>query len=137
MDISRNPESYPASKYAVEAITDTLRRELSIYGIQIAGIEPGPTKTPIWNKGAQQMADSRYANTDYAQAMTAVMAMAEREGRTGKPVATVTAAIRHALLAALPKARYPLNGAWFLRWLLASKIMDGVLRKQYGLRKRA
>jgi len=128
---------YSASKYAVEAVTDTLRRELSIYGIQVAGIEPGPTKTPIWSKDAQQMAENRYANTDYAYSMTQVVAMAEREGRTGKPVATVTAAIRHALLAARPKARYPLNGAWYLRTLLASKIMDGVLCKQVGLNKRA
>lgn len=44
---------YAASKHAVEAISQSLRRELLLYGIDIIVIAPGPVKTPIWNKGLQ------------------------------------------------------------------------------------
>lgn len=37
--------AYCASKFAVEALSDTLRLELSNYNIQVSVIEPGPMKT--------------------------------------------------------------------------------------------
>ncbi|NGP53058.1 SDR family oxidoreductase [Thioalkalivibrio sp. XN8] len=45
---------YAASKHAVEAITDSLRLELSPFGIKVVAVEPGGVKTPIWDKGAQR-----------------------------------------------------------------------------------
>ena len=42
---------YSASKFALNAFGDSLRREMLIYGIDVINIEPGPIKTPIWNKG--------------------------------------------------------------------------------------
>ena len=44
---------YAASKYAVEAISDSLRREVASQGIKVVVIEPGPIRTPIWEKGMQ------------------------------------------------------------------------------------
>ncbi|HJW29783.1 MAG TPA: SDR family NAD(P)-dependent oxidoreductase, partial [Saprospiraceae bacterium] len=41
---------YVASKYAVEAMTDSLRRELYMYDIQVVLLEPGSIKTPMWTK---------------------------------------------------------------------------------------
>ena len=41
---------YSASKFAVEAFSDSLRRELLIYGVDVILIEPGPIKTAIWDK---------------------------------------------------------------------------------------
>ena len=51
--------AYGASKHAVEALTDGLRRELAIAGIQVIGIEPGVIRTPMWEKGSE--ADTRFA----------------------------------------------------------------------------
>jgi len=42
--------AYCASKSALEAFGDSLRREMLLYGIDVINIEPGPIKTPIWNK---------------------------------------------------------------------------------------
>ncbi len=42
--------AYAASKFALEALSDSLRRELYMYDIQVVLIEPGNIITPIWNK---------------------------------------------------------------------------------------
>ena len=42
---------YVASKFALEGLSDALRRELRPWGIQITLIEPGAIKTRIWEKG--------------------------------------------------------------------------------------
>src|SRR2546429_6668900 len=39
---------YNASKYALEAVTDSLRLELRQFGVAVAAIEPGAVATPIW-----------------------------------------------------------------------------------------
>ena len=43
--------TYAASKFALEAITDSLRVELRPFGISVIIIEAGKIKTPIWEKG--------------------------------------------------------------------------------------
>ncbi|MGB3799803.1 MAG: SDR family oxidoreductase [Lewinella sp.] len=45
---------YSASKFAVEALTDGLRRELLPFNIDVISVAPGPVKTPIWKKGREQ-----------------------------------------------------------------------------------
>ena len=47
---------YSASKFAVEALTDGLRRELLPFDIDVISVAPGPVKTPIWQKGREQTA---------------------------------------------------------------------------------
>ena len=41
---------YSASKFALEAISDSLRIELHPWGITVSLIEPGDVATPIWEK---------------------------------------------------------------------------------------
>ncbi len=56
---------YSASKFAVEALTDGLRRELLPFGIDVISVAPGPVKTPIWAKGREQteaFEDNRYSH---------------------------------------------------------------------------
>ncbi len=43
---------YSASKHAVEGLSESLRREMLLFGIDVIVIGPGPIKTPIWGKGA-------------------------------------------------------------------------------------
>ncbi len=46
--------AYGASKFAVEAVSDALRRELLRFGVEVILIEPGPIRTPIWAKGIEK-----------------------------------------------------------------------------------
>ena len=45
--------AYASSKFALEAMSDALRREMLRFGVEVVIIEPGPIRTPIWNKGMQ------------------------------------------------------------------------------------
>ncbi len=54
---------YAASKHALEALSDSLRRELMIYGVDVIVIQPGSVDTPIWDKAAHL--NTTFDGTDY------------------------------------------------------------------------
>ncbi len=121
---------YAASKHAVEALSDSLRRELLPYGIDVIVIEPGPIDTAIWEKLPDL---ARYDHTDYAPLLArAVEAAAERK-RRAMPVSVVARVIRRALTARRPKARYALPlrrlGDWWLPRLLPDRWLDRLVAR--------
>ncbi|MGF6638214.1 NAD(P)-dependent dehydrogenase (short-subunit alcohol dehydrogenase family) [Paraburkholderia sp. MM5496-R1] len=126
--------AYSTSKFAVEAMTDGLRRELSIYGIHVAAIEPGPIRTPIWDKARRSDLYSRYAATDFSAAMEAMEKVGNVAAIRGQPVETVSAVIRDALLKPRPKARYPLNPMWHISKFLPTRLLDKALCRRFNLR---
>ena len=79
---------YGATKHAVEALTDGLRRELAISGIQVVAIEPGNIRTPIWEKDDD--AGTRFADTAYAPMMAKLPGIVAEMGRKGAPGETVS-----------------------------------------------
>ncbi len=125
---------YAMTKHAVEALSDGLRRELSIYGISVSAIEPGAIKTPIWDKINPAEIDSRYAHTDYAKAMEYMPKMVASELKNAKPIKVVTDAIIHALEANNPKTRYPLVGLWHARNLIPDRLFDRIAIKMTRLK---
>ena len=44
---------YAASKFALEALSDSMRLELMPWDINVSVIEPGPISTPIWTKSIE------------------------------------------------------------------------------------
>ncbi|MEN6457611.1 MAG: SDR family oxidoreductase [Thermoguttaceae bacterium] len=102
---------YSASKYAIEAITDALRIELRLFGVQVAAVEPGPIDTPIWRKSFS-MADRMSQDVDpaalglYEADLDAMREVVAKSARGAKPVEHVVRAVVHALTSPRPKTRY-------------------------------
>jgi len=103
--------AYAASKFGLEGFSDTLRRELRPWGIEVSVIEPGTIATPIWDKGIAsgdelQQTMSADAQRDYGPLIQAVRTASEEGARTGLPPDAVAKDVAHALTARKPKTRY-------------------------------
>lgn len=127
---------YVMSKHALEAFTDSLRRELMLYGIDVIAIGPGAVVTPIWDK-AEKTDATPYAKTDYAPILKKFLDYFISEGRKGLPPERVGEAIYNALTASKPKARYAVVQKALVNWtiprLLPKRTLDGIIAKQLGL----
>ncbi len=114
---------YSASKYAVEALSDALRRELMIYGIDVIVINPGPIQTPIWDK-AEKLEAAPYVGTDYEKMLLRMRDYTVARGRAGLPVTAVSKVIRRALESKRPRTRYPVVRQKWLNWYLLQWLPD-------------
>jgi NAD(P)-dependent dehydrogenase (short-subunit alcohol dehydrogenase family) len=129
---------YCASKYAVEAITDSLRMELAPFGIAVAVIEPGAVATPIWDKSAR-IAEEMSGQVDpslyqlYSGLVDKIRKLAAQAGRGAIPVEEVVRAVEHALTSARPHTRYPVGRDAKLRLLLKrlpDRVMDRLIMRR-------
>lgn len=129
---------YAASKHALEAISDALRRELLIFGIDVIVIGPGSVQTPIWDK-AQDIDVEPYKETPYLGMMEGMKKTLVRQGQSGIPVEKVSEIIYEALTKQKPKTRYAiarkLLSGWLLPRYLPARIFDNIIAKRLGIRK--
>lgn len=68
---------YSSSKAAVDSFTEGLRRELLIYGIDVVAINPGPIRTPIWDKIDVSL--ENVAGTVYEPVLNRFMKLVDKE----------------------------------------------------------
>jgi NAD(P)-dependent dehydrogenase (short-subunit alcohol dehydrogenase family) len=103
---------YAASKFALEALTDSLRVELLPWGIEVSIIEPGNTATVIWETSlltADEMLQSfpPRAHELYGRALATVRSWATRSATgVGMPAERIATVVERALVAKRPKTRY-------------------------------
>jgi NAD(P)-dependent dehydrogenase (short-subunit alcohol dehydrogenase family) len=122
---------YAASKFAMEALTDSLRREVGRLGVGVSIIEPGAIATPIWEKSSAA-ADGLMkdmppeAESLYGSLIAAVRAEAERIPERGLPPQAVAEVVEHALTARRPKTRYLVGRDAKSRALVARMLPDRV-----------
>ena len=103
--------AYCASKYAMEAVSDVLRRELRPWNIKVSLLEPGIIGTKIWQKAkAQSEGAIKEAPEEmislYGPLLERVRKHLEDIEMKAQSPAVVAKAVVHALTAARPKARY-------------------------------
>jgi NAD(P)-dependent dehydrogenase (short-subunit alcohol dehydrogenase family) len=100
--------AYAASKFALEAITDSLRVELAPWGIHVAIVEPGTIATPMWTKRQRSVDEMPPQVSElYGERIARFRKLAtERSAGRGVPPEEVAKAIEHALTADTPKTRY-------------------------------
>jgi NAD(P)-dependent dehydrogenase (short-subunit alcohol dehydrogenase family) len=98
---------YAASKFAFEALSDSLRREQT--EVKVSLIEPGSIATPIWERALKE-ADALWdampaeAHRRHGKLVAAVRRIAQDEDKI--PPEEVVDAIVHALTARRPRTRY-------------------------------
>ena len=133
--------TYNASKFAIEAIGESLRSELHPWGIGVSVVEPGAIKTPIWDKARQQAdrlerALPEEARTRYARHIAAIRKAIEMQDRQGVSPDKVAAAVERALFSPRPKTRYLVGTdarvqALLVRWL-PDRTREAIIRRFAG-----
>jgi NAD(P)-dependent dehydrogenase (short-subunit alcohol dehydrogenase family) len=129
--------AYAASKHALEAMSDSLRRELKLYDIDVILIEPGNTFTPIIDKSRDQL--NRFQETDYASIFENATSILEHRLKSAMSVEVISRIIYKAITQKKPKVRYPLPNKWMSGWflprLLPARIIDDISAKTFGIFK--
>jgi NAD(P)-dependent dehydrogenase (short-subunit alcohol dehydrogenase family) len=128
--------AYAGSKHAVEGLSEALRRELMVFGIDVIIIGPGAVVTPIWDKA--EAGDLAYlAGTAYEEPARRFYNYFITSGRQGLKPEKLGAAVLKALTVDKPKTRYAvLKGAltnWTLPRLLPKRTVDNTFAKNLGL----
>ncbi len=129
--------AYNASKYALEALADTLRLELADTPIHISLIEPGPIESQFRSHAYAKFKQHVDATTSPHRAIYATM---ERRFVQSGPVApftlppdAVTQALIHALESRHPKIRYavtvPTTLLAIFKRILPARMLDWLLHK--------
>lgn len=134
--------SYSASKFAIEAVGDTLRRELHPWGIDVSIIEPGAVQTDIWRKARStakrlELAMPAEAVERYGPHLRALRREIEDSELHGVDPYVVARSVEHALLSRRPKIRYPVGAdskvQSMVTRLLPDRVNDAVVRHVTGI----
>ena len=129
--------AYNASKFALEALADTLRLELFDTNIHISLIEPGPILSDFRkNSYALYKKNIDPAHSFHKKAYEAMEARLQKEGAAAAftlPAEAVTEKVIHALEAKQPKMRYYVTFPTYLfavlKRILPMSWLDTLLRK--------
>src|ERR1700735_4928412 len=131
--------AYSASKFGLEGMSDALRRELMLFGIDLVIIEPGTVNTAMYDKGEKEDL-SEFKQTEYWKAVQNFQKWIVNEARTnGLPPERRGEAVHLGLTTAKPKTRYAVIPQRFKNWtflrLLPERMFDNFIAKQMGLTK--
>jgi len=129
--------AYNASKFAMEGLTDTLRRELDDSPVHIILIEPGPIHTRIRENSIPQFErwidwENSYQRSRYEHELKPRLYESDaKKDRFELPASAVTEKLIHALEHPRPKPRYyvttPTHIAGLLNRILSTRMLDKVL----------
>jgi NAD(P)-dependent dehydrogenase (short-subunit alcohol dehydrogenase family) len=127
--------AYAASKHAIEGLSESLRREMMLFGIDVIIIAPGAVKTPIWSK-AEEVDISAYRNSPFFPALERIRKFMLQLGETGFPAEKIAEAIAEALTSASPKVRYQITPdpmRHLMTAVLPKRMVDRIIAKRLGL----
>lgn len=102
--------AYSASKFALEAMSDSLRQELAPFGVHVILIEPGPIQSEIWAKSLDNKdAAANYCHADrlaiYKKRVERFEKFASGAARRAIPAINVAEQVAYALTTKTPPIR--------------------------------
>ena len=123
--------AYCMSKHALESMSETYRRELQIFGIQVVTICPGPAKTEIWRKNLGKL--NPYLQTPYGPYIQHADKLIQKSEENGLPADATTKAVWKAFTSKNPKIRYIVHKnpalIYFVSKVLPAKWVDILMAK--------
>jgi NAD(P)-dependent dehydrogenase (short-subunit alcohol dehydrogenase family) len=132
--------AYAASKFGLEGFSESLRRELILFGIDVIIIGPGAIVTPIWQKSDTGLTE-RFRETPFVEALAKFERYAAKEGASGFPAEVIGRAVWRALTTAKPKVRYAIVPNrlpnWIIPRLMPMRILDKLVAKFMGIEPRS
>jgi NAD(P)-dependent dehydrogenase (short-subunit alcohol dehydrogenase family) len=129
--------AYAGTKFALEALSDSLRREVHRFGVKVVVIEPGAVKTAMAERGvatADQLKDGMTADQharygDLVDAMSSLARSFDKDGVSAEYAATV---IAKAATVARPRTRYTVGRDAAVLARLSRVLPDRVLDRIVG-----
>ncbi len=125
---------YHASKFALEALSDSLRSEVEQFGIDVVVIEPGGIKTE-WSGIAGNNLRKMSGHTAYKHKADQFAELFDTIDDKVPGPEVITALIRKAIEAKKPKTRY--SGGYmaalalFMRKILSDRLFDKMMMSQF------
>ena len=130
---------YTASKHALEGFTDALRRELLIHDVDVVLIQPGPIRTPIWDK-APKIEDNPFLKTEYEIPLRKFNKGYIKLGVDGYSPTIIGNKIVDVMNTNKPRTRYVITPKIFKNYLipgfLPDRWVDRLTGKMLGLLKK-
>jgi short-subunit dehydrogenase len=131
---------YHATKYAVEALTDALRMEVKAFGVDVALVEPGVTRSSFVDKTSESDGMGGKADSPYA-AMRASVSTSNREAYTNRMMSasaeSVAQVVASAVAAGRPRTRYLLTPAAKVmaatHTVAGDRVWDRLMAQQFGI----
>jgi short-subunit dehydrogenase len=125
---------YCSSKFALEGYSDSLRRELLLYGVKVIIIQPGRIKTQIWNKAKEAVNSFANQTSIFEKEARAIGEYSIKKGQTESlsPI-KVAELIYKVLITNNPKTRYLIVPDKFrnkMLRILSDKRIDRILEKE-------
>lgn len=130
--------AYHASKFALEALSDSWRIELAPLGVKVVVIEPGGSSTAIWRAGEQKARQLYHGGhaADYAPLIKNYARLAKEAAAQGFPPEQFAHLVERILNSPKPRARYsiPFSASLniFFRRLLPDWVWDAIIRRTFG-----
>lgn len=127
--------AYASSKHALEGLSESLRREMMLFGIKVIIIAPGAIDTPIWDKGGSiDIAADK--NSPYLSALERAHAMMLAISRKGLQPERVGELVHRVLTMASPRVRYaivPNRLEYLIQRMLPRRVLDRIIARRLSL----
>jgi NAD(P)-dependent dehydrogenase (short-subunit alcohol dehydrogenase family) len=128
---------YASTKFALEAVSDSLRREIAPFGVQVVVVEPGAVRTEMAGRAiaaARELASNMTSEQSqrYGGLVHAIAAQAASFTESGLPADAAAKVIAAAVTARKPRTRYTVGRDAAQLTVLARILPDRTLDRVFA-----